>query len=339
LIVRMRQGLGRRCHLLSCVIWQVWSYMRGQTKGAFTMIRLILVTICCLSTAALAQTKGALETPSKDSYISGKYMFSGWACDAELIEIVIDGGSGLKAAYGTTRGDTQSICGDSDNGFGLLYNMSTLGTGEHTAVAFADGLEIGRSTFYVQQLSTGNFLRGAESLALANNFPEGGRESWLWWTQSAQNFVIAHEQEAIDPYNVAGIWYNDSDEVVISITTNRVYEDRSEVYVVITPYEPFDGGVGSAWEGYLVGNTLKLFSVLPESVEGEWTITFADPLNAIVKIDRCVSYDPRIYCTYNNGASVSIRKLAGANTGRSAVQDGNPLAPIDETWQVTPLGE
>ncbi|MAC35887.1 MAG: hypothetical protein CME47_00215 [Halieaceae bacterium] len=109
-----------------------------------------VATLLLISISAFGQTKGTLENPSQGSYTRSIYMFSGWACDAELIEIVVDGGSGQKAAYGTDRGDTVSICGDSDNGFGLLYNMSNLGTAEHTAVAFADGLEIGRSTFNVQ---------------------------------------------------------------------------------------------------------------------------------------------------------------------------------------------
>ena len=84
------------------------------------MARIIISLLFFFSTTALGQTKGSLENPAQDSYMSGIYLFSGWACDAELIEIVIDGGSGLKAAYGTGRGDTESVCGDSDNGFGLL---------------------------------------------------------------------------------------------------------------------------------------------------------------------------------------------------------------------------
>lgn len=124
-------------------------------------MRLLTTLLLLISMDALGQTKGALENPS--SFTSGIYMFSGWACDAELIEIVINGSSGLKAAYGTDRGDTAGVCGDSDNGFGLLFNMSNLGSGVHTAVAFADGFEIGRSTFVVRRLSTGEFLRDKQA--------------------------------------------------------------------------------------------------------------------------------------------------------------------------------
>ena len=292
-----------------------------------------------VSVNAFGQTKGALENPSNESYTSGIYMFSGWACDAELIEIVIDGGSGLKAAYGTARGDTKGICGDSDNGFGLLYNMANLGTGEHTAVAFADGLEIGRSTFYVQRLSTGEFLRGAEGFAIDNNFPKFGQESWLTWVESAQNFAIGYEGPSPDPYEIAGIWWSDAGNYVVSISTQRLYVDRVEIYAVGTPYDYTSSRTGAASEGYIVGNTAKLFSVLPEGVESESTMTLTDSLNAIVRVDRCISYDPNLVCGYPAGATIAVRKLAGPNTGRAAPQDGTPRVPIGGFGEDDALGE
>ena len=88
-------------------------------------------------------------------------MFLGWHCDAENIHIELADGSQVLAAYGTARGDTAGICGDSDNGFGLLFNFNLLGRGEHTVVALADGVEFGRSTFNVLRRSTGEFLSGA----------------------------------------------------------------------------------------------------------------------------------------------------------------------------------
>jgi hypothetical protein len=217
--------------------------------------------------------------------------------------------------------------------------MSTLGTGEHTAVAFADGLEIGRSTFSVKQLSTGNYLNGAEGLAIANNFPKSDQESWLWWEQSAQNFFIAAEQEATDPFDVAGVWSNYSGAVLVSITTSRIYSDRSEIYVTTTPVEPFGNAVGGVSEGYLRGKIARVFGVLPENIESEWTVTFTDPLNAMAQVVSCVSYDPRLSCLYNANDWVRLSKIAGPNTGRAAVQDGTRLAPINETLQVTPFGE
>jgi hypothetical protein len=152
------------------------------------MARIIISLLFFFSTTALGQTKGNLENPAQGSYMSGIYLFSGWACDAELIEIVIDGGSGLKAAYGTGRGDTESVCGDSDNGFGLLWNFENLEPGTHEAVAFADGVEIGRTEFTTTQIISGGFLTGATGETVLSGFPEAGREVSLKWDQAAQNF-------------------------------------------------------------------------------------------------------------------------------------------------------
>jgi len=150
-----------------------------------------------------------------------------------LLRSSINGGSGQKAAYGTDRGDTAGICGDSDNGFGLLYNMSNLGTGEHTAVAFADGLEIGRSTFNTQRLSTGEFLRGARGLALEYNFPSKGREVQLAWVESAQNFLVSREMDTPDPLDVSGGWYSDTFDMAAHISSARFYLDREELWATI----------------------------------------------------------------------------------------------------------
>ena len=40
------------------------------------------------------------------------------------------------------------VCGDSNNGFGLLFNWNLLGNGDHTIRALADGVELGRATVY-----------------------------------------------------------------------------------------------------------------------------------------------------------------------------------------------
>ena len=79
------------------------------------------------------------------------------------------------AAYGTIRGDTVDACGDSNNGWGLSYNMSELGDGEHTVVAYADDEQFASSTFNVTMLSTGGFLTGATATTSITDFPSPGR--------------------------------------------------------------------------------------------------------------------------------------------------------------------
>lgn len=278
-------------------------------------MRLLTIFLLMISVNAFGQTKGALENPSQGSYTSGIYMFSGWACDAELIEIVVDGGSGWKAAYGTARGDTKGICGDSDNGFGLLYNMANLGTGEHTAVAFADGVEIGRSTFTVQRLSTGEFLRDREALAIEPNFPTVGREVWLEWVQSAQNFLISAEMDTPDPYDISGGWYSDSQDAGALITTSRFYIDREEVWVMLA----YDGG-WELYEGYIVGTQGTLQTVSPFGPNVTATIDFTDTTTGIVTIDSCTNANGFI-CEFSAGAKIAIRKIVGNIAGASIEED------------------
>ena len=102
-----------------------------------------------------------------DSFQSGVGVISGWVCAAALVEVAIETESGTVqrhvAAYGTERLDTQAVCGDVDNGFGLLVNWNRLGEGEHTVVAYVDEVELGRATVRVTTVGAGaeeEFLRG-----------------------------------------------------------------------------------------------------------------------------------------------------------------------------------
>lgn len=140
-----------------------------------------------------AVAQGRIETPRNGTTISGKAIFSGWYCDATEITISIDGAEQQPAAYGTTRGDTLNNCGDSNNGWGLLYNFGVLDNGAHTVVAYADGEQFATSTFNVTQLSTGEFLAGVSKTTTVNDFPSPGNTITLTWEQTLQNFVITDE--------------------------------------------------------------------------------------------------------------------------------------------------
>ena len=133
---------------------------------------------------------GYLENPGANSSQSGLGLISGWVCAADLVEIEIGDGMPQAAAYGTERLDTAGVCGDTDNGFGLLFNWNLLGDGEHEVVAFVDGVELGRATVRVTTLGA-EFLRGAEGECVVEDFPAMGRTVTLEWQQTSQNFVIA----------------------------------------------------------------------------------------------------------------------------------------------------
>ena len=120
-------------------------------------------------------------------------MLSGWVCDAETVELAIGDLPPQEAGYGTERVDTLGVCGDTDNGFGLLFNWNLLGDGEHEVVAWVDGEELGWATVWVTTLGA-EFLRGVEGECVVEDFPRLGETVTLEWQQNSQNFAITDVQ-------------------------------------------------------------------------------------------------------------------------------------------------
>ncbi len=133
---------------------------------------------------------GALENPSPASFQSGLGLVSGWVCEADVVELEINGGPRITAASGTARTDTADVCGDPDTGFGLLFNWNLLGDGVHTVVALADGVEFGRATFTVTTLGA-EFVRGVVGETVVEDFPAPGEAVRLVWQEATQNFMLA----------------------------------------------------------------------------------------------------------------------------------------------------
>ena len=131
-----------------------------------------------------------LENPQPGSFQSGVGVISGWACEVQTIEISFNGGPRLQAGTGTIREDTQGVCGDTDNGFGLLYNWNRLGDGSHTVTAYADGVEFAEVTVTVTTLGE-EFRRGLSREVIIPDFPEVGIDTVLQWQEAQQNFVIS----------------------------------------------------------------------------------------------------------------------------------------------------
>ena len=132
---------------------------------------------------------GYLENPGPDSYQSGLGVISGWVCDADTVEIALNGVM-QEAAYGTERADTQGACGDTDNGFGVLFNWNLLGDGEHAVVALADGVEFAHATVTVTTLGE-EFVRGMSGECAVADFPSRGESVRVVWQEAQQNFVLA----------------------------------------------------------------------------------------------------------------------------------------------------
>ena len=137
----------------------------------------------------VAGVSAILGNPSLGSAQSGVAAISGWACEAQHITIELNGVP-YRAGYGTTRPDTQDRCGDTDNGFSLLWNWNNLGAGEHTVRALLDGQEFAYTTVRVTTLREDPFPRGLSGTFPIPDFPRPGETKRLRWEESLQNFVI-----------------------------------------------------------------------------------------------------------------------------------------------------
>ena len=143
---------------------------------ATPIIALFVTLIGSLSLPQSLWAQAALGNPQPGSFQSGVGVISGWVCEAEQIDIVFNPGTATeetwRAGYKTTRPDTaytpegEVLCGDTDNGFGLLFNWNRLGDGQHTVSARADGEEFGRAIFTVTTLGEEFKENVRESLSL-----------------------------------------------------------------------------------------------------------------------------------------------------------------------------
>ena len=173
-------------------------------------MRTITVLLLALfATAAFGAPKGALENPQPNDYASGIYLFSGWVCEAETVQIGLDGVQLLDVAYGSDRLDTHDVCGDSDNGFGLLVNMANLAPGAHEAVLYADGQIIAQHAFNTAALSSGEFANDLEGCAISEGFPTSDKDTIVKWTTSMQGFQIIEERERLLSNSLNGMWLAD----------------------------------------------------------------------------------------------------------------------------------
>jgi hypothetical protein len=148
---------------------------------------ILAIFLLFISTIAFS----GLESPGNSETTTGIGIVRGWVCDANDVSISIDGGYPKEIAYGNARGDTSDVCGDTDNGFETLVNWNNLGDGSHTVVAFADGLEIGRTTFNVVTLGLNDpYVRGLEASYTLSNFPQTGKSTIVSWSEKDQDFTI-----------------------------------------------------------------------------------------------------------------------------------------------------
>ena len=134
---------------------------------------------------------GFVDNPQPDSAQSGIGVLSGWVCEAETVEVELNGVL-QEAAYGTERTDTEPYCEDTNNGFGLLWNWNRLGDGPHTVRVVVDGIEFATPTVTVTTLGLDDeFPTGLTGGTTLMDFPTEGETMRLVWQEAQQNFALA----------------------------------------------------------------------------------------------------------------------------------------------------
>ena len=153
-------------------------------------IRIFIVLVALLLSRAATGYAG-LENPNNNGEYSGIGFISGWKCSANgALTAKINGGETIPLAYLNDRPDTQSVCGDTNNGFITIINWAEYGTGTHTVEVFDNGVNFGRHTFHVVTLGEA-FVRGARDVRfILKNWPFDGDESRIAWNQATQHFEI-----------------------------------------------------------------------------------------------------------------------------------------------------
>lgn len=187
----------------------------------------MFTTLLLLSPIGFANN-GRLENPSEGGDYAGIQLFSGWVCDADVLELLVDGSQYLTVPYGSDRLDTQSVCGDRNNGFGLLFNVANLGSGEHTATLFADGQKIDEATFNVTRLSTGEFAEDLTKCSVVDGFPTDDKEVVLAWSEASQNFQIKSERLPLLSKRIDGLWSDGLNNIYLWADRNVESSDCTE---------------------------------------------------------------------------------------------------------------
>lgn len=134
------------------------------------------------------------ESPAQHTIQSGVGLIRGWACEAGRVAVSIDGGELIPVAYGTEREDTRGVCGDADNGFGMVIAWGLLGNGVHKLRTFIDDTLIAEVEFEVVAIGDG-FVRGLKGSYTLEGFPASGQSVDLDWVEADQNFRVTRHGE------------------------------------------------------------------------------------------------------------------------------------------------
>lgn len=164
-------------------------YEEEETKNALPFRSTNLIAELEYPLRTSPSTEAFAEVPEQGSVQSGIGIIRGWACEAQRVDIQFDELPRMQLPYGMVRTDTRPVCGDSNNGYGLVYAWGLLGQGQHTMRTYIDGNLVDTVDFEVGGLENA-FITGAEASYDLNNFPGPGQSVTVQWSEAAQNFII-----------------------------------------------------------------------------------------------------------------------------------------------------
>ena len=135
-----------------------------------------------------------LEVPASGATMSGIGLISGWACLGGTLEAEISDASGgvstVALSHGTSRADTESVCGDSDNGFSATVNWSLFAAGPKTIRLLQNGAEVGAARAFSVLPFDREFISGASGMCSIGDFPTAGESATVEWDEPQQRFVV-----------------------------------------------------------------------------------------------------------------------------------------------------
>ena len=134
-----------------------------------------------------------LEVPASGSTMSGIGLISGWSCLGGTLEAEISDANGgmstVSLSHGTSRADTESVCGDSDNGFSATVNWSLFDAGAKTIRLMQNGEEVASRDFSTIAFGR-EFISGASGMCSIGDFPTAGESATVEWDETQQRFVV-----------------------------------------------------------------------------------------------------------------------------------------------------
>lgn len=212
------------------------------------MFRRILISLVfVLLFPALLHAQSFLDTPSSGAFVSGLGYIAGWKCSGGNFTFNIDGGSQASLAYGISRGDTQSDCSDTNNGFITQFNWNLLGDGQHTIRVFDNGSQFAQAMFTVTTLGTA-YLTGQSGVC---SLIFDDQNVTLAWQENQQNFAVVGTGEASELASLLGAW-------AFTYTLTSTFTDHYLLFSLQTSSgSPYLGGVDISAGGVVIAARIQ----------------------------------------------------------------------------------